>query len=75
MLSSSKFCCLLLTEYPKHMFWLRNKKDNFQLRPFILGPGKVEIYLYRPNFQRKTVNIFISISLNICFGCSKELSH
>ena len=25
--------------------------------------------------KRKIVNIFLSISLNICFGCSKEQSH
>ena len=26
-------------------------------------------------FERKFVNIFLSISFNIGFGCSKELSH
>ena len=26
-------------------------------------------------FDRKNVNIFLSISCNICFGCLKELSH
>ena len=26
-------------------------------------------------FQPKKVNIFLPISFNICFGCSKELSH
>ena len=26
-------------------------------------------------FERKIVNILFSISLNICFGCSKEPSH
>ena len=26
------------------------------------------------NFQRKIVIIFLSISLNMCFGCSKEPS-
>ena len=26
-------------------------------------------------FECKSVNIFLSISLNNCFGCSKELSH
>ena len=26
-------------------------------------------------FQRKNVNIFLLISINICFGCSKEPSH
>ena len=25
-------------EYPQHMFWLRNKKNNFQLHTLILGP-------------------------------------
>ena len=24
-------------EYPQHMFWLRNKKNNFQLRTLIWG--------------------------------------
>ena len=26
-------------EYPQHMFWLRNKKNNFQLRTLIWRPG------------------------------------
>ena len=26
-------------------------------------------------FERKIVNIFLSISINTCFGCSKEPSH
>ena len=26
-------------------------------------------------FERKIVNFFLSINLNICFGCSKESSH
>ena len=25
-------------EYPQHMFWLRNTKNNFQLRTLIWGP-------------------------------------
>ena len=25
-------------EYPPHMFWLRNKKNNFQLRTLTWGP-------------------------------------
>ena len=25
-------------EYPQHMFWLRNKKNNFQLHTLILRP-------------------------------------
>ena len=27
------------------------------------------------NFQRKIVNIFLPINVNICFGCWKELTH
>ena len=26
-------------KYPQHMFWLRNNKNNFQLRTLIWGPG------------------------------------
>ena len=33
------------------------------------------IGLDKQNFQRKNVNIFLPISLNICFWCSKEPSH
>ena len=33
-------------EYPQHMFWLRNKKNNFQLRTLIWGPGKGSKILY-----------------------------
>ena len=25
-------------EYPQHMFWLRNKKSNFQIRTLVWGP-------------------------------------
>ena len=31
--------------------------------------------LDKQTFQRKIVNIFLPINFNICFGCSKELSH
>ena len=26
-------------EYPQHMFWLRNEKNNFQLHTLIWGPA------------------------------------
>ena len=29
---------LPLNEYPQHMFWLKYKKNNVQLHPFIWGP-------------------------------------
>ena len=28
-------------EYPQHMFWLRNKKNNFLFRNLIWGPEQV----------------------------------
>ena len=28
-------------QYPQHMFWLRNKKTNFQLHILIWGPAHV----------------------------------
>ena len=31
-------------EYPQHMFLLKNKKNNFQLRTLIWGPEKIAIY-------------------------------
>ena len=31
--------------------------------------------LDKQSFERKIVNIFLPISLNMCFGCSKEPSH
>ena len=31
--------------------------------------------LDKQNFECKIVNIFLPITFNICFGCSKEPSH
>ena len=31
--------------------------------------------LINKNFQRNNANIFLPISFNVCFGCSKEPSH
>ena len=41
----------VLFEYPQHMFWLRNKKNNFLLRTLIWGHdlaqlGKFDMWLY-----------------------------
>ena len=47
-------------EYPQHMFWLRNKKNNdFEVNQ---------------NLDHKIVIIFLSVNCNICFGYSKEPS-
>ena len=37
-------------EYPQHMFWLRNKKNNFQLRTLICGP---ETFTFLQGSNRK----------------------
>ena len=31
-------------EYPQHMFWLRTKKNDFQLSTLIWGPGNLCSY-------------------------------
>ena len=33
------------------------------------------MYIVNNIFERKIVNIFLPITLNICFSCSKEPSH
>ena len=37
-------------------------------------PAELMFMLSPKNFERESVNIFLSISLNICFGYSKEPS-
>ena len=46
-------------------------RDNLFTRDQLLP----NIGLDKQNFQHKSVNIFLPISLNICFGCSKEPSN
>ena len=41
-------------EYPQHMFWLRYKKNNFQLQAFIWGPALVMLNLDLYLFLKKT---------------------
>ena len=63
------------------MFCLRNKEINF----LFLGMSHIskdeediesqEDQGQCKRFECKIVNIFLSISFNICFGCSKEPSH
>ena len=56
------------------MFWMGNEENNFPLGTLIWGPdkdifaeSKVQI---SQTLERKIENSFLSISLNICFGCS-----
>ena len=39
------------------------------------SPNQLHRSRYRKNFERKNVDIFLTISRNVCFGCSKEPSH
>ena len=50
--------------FPQQMLFLKKKKTLL----IIIGPVKQK-------FQRNIVIIFLSISLNMCFGSSKEPSH
>ena len=49
-------------EYPQHMFWLRNKKNNFQLRALIWGSGP--FYIPLPTDLQ---DVYISIPPIKCF--------
>ena len=38
-------------EYQQHMFWLRNKKNNFQLHTLIWGPVSKFVFLNKNIFD------------------------
>ena len=44
-------------EYPQDMFWLRNKKNNFQLRTLIWGPVGIRLW----HFWSYSLAIWINI--------------
>ena len=60
-------------EYPQHMFWLRNKKNNFQLRTLIWGPDVTAGQLnanYGPKLMSEFPKChFDSIILNLVKLC------
>ena len=67
--------CRLLTFF-KINFFRKFFREHYQ------SYGDVFSYFFancigldKQNFERKIVTIFLPISFNICFGCSKELSH
>ena len=71
-------------EYPQRMFWLRNKEINFllgtlnhiQYELLISSRSSVVISILTHSLLVAIfVNIFLPISLNMCFWCSKEQSH
>ena len=53
----------------------KKKMLQFDLKWWIVSPYSDEFQRDHRSCERKNVNIFLSISKNICFGCSKELSH
>ena len=46
-------------EYPQHMFWLRNKKNKFQLRTLIWGPGCLWSNFCKQSEPKKLVLIWV----------------
>ena len=50
------------------------KFPDFSISKYIRCMKTAQVYINKI-FQPKIVNIFLPISFNICFGCSKELSH
>ena len=72
------------SDHPQRMFWLRNKEINFllgtlnhiQYELLISSKSGVVISILTLSLiVASFVNIFLSISFNMCFGCSKEQSH
>ena len=57
----------LLFNYPQFPSKWRDKT-------LFTAHGVFQMVQISKNYQRKIVNIFLSIHFNICFGCSKELS-
>ena len=48
----------------------------FNITPYLLTRPILSLIGFdKKKFERKIVNIFLPISFNICFGCSKEPSH
>ena len=52
-------------EYPQHMFWLRNKKNNFLLHTLIWGP----VFLFFILFEISDSAIFI---INMESSCGEK---
>ena len=49
-------------EYPQHMFWLRNKKNNFLVRSLILRPGLTLFY----HTKQILMTVFIIVLIDYC---------
>ena len=57
---------------PKYLFTGIQNKKGYVVNVFLVSQ-MMQYNNYK--FERKIVNIFLPISFNICFGCSKEPSH
>ena len=51
------------------------KMDTIFMKNFIGLSNWISYVVINKKIGCKIVNIFLSISLNMCFGCSKEPSH
>ena len=74
--------------YPQHMFWLRNKKNNFQSRTHIWGleygprsdcsQGSSLTLVHRSgkanSFESKNVIIFLAITLKVVWLLKRTVS-
>ena len=54
--------------------WIQNREYKGQLMRFFYLSHMLKVIGINKKFERKIVNIFLPISLNISFGCSKEPS-
>ena len=50
---SPPFNLSMCFEYPQHMFWLRNKKNNFQIRTFIWRPELFYLIFQLRSFNKR----------------------
>ena len=63
-------------EYPQHMFWLRNKNNNFQVLTLIWGPDLFEVShheIFTEKLEKKTTLLKthkVYIFYNLCSLCS-----
>ena len=56
-------------EYPQHMFWLRNTKNNFQLRTFIWRPVSTKISWADPNVFIRVAFDSVSVQADLGVFC------
>ena len=62
-------------EYPQHMFWLRKKKNNFQVHTLIWRPEKQNINLLDSDeFSHTDKSIKMGLSITYFKGTQADIS-